>query len=265
MFEAFDLPAELERFRDATLPGVLVLDCEREFESMPTDWVYELALFTEAIEPVRYPASWVPEDAPAPLRRLVTEEITIGLSGDGGVVRTTQTDPPIVFVKPRLSGAPDAFVEFLIAEAIVEIDLGHPEHFLGFFEATYPRLQTAVGGDPQLAYHLGVALYAGWRGLGTRDRFAGWGDSYPYLHEAWTDAGDRLASRVDDLPASTADGRVSFADACELACSAIKHRLAIPNPFAALDVSAYREQGAPFAIRWVERTLEALDDTGGAG
>jgi hypothetical protein len=54
-------------------------------------------------------------------------------------------------------------------------------------------------------------------------------------------------------------GRTEFADAAELACSAIKHGLDVPSPFAPPDAEAYRDHGAEFAVRWAETVFEATD------
>lgn len=263
MFTERDLADDVVDLRDELVPTLLVLDVEKEFEAMPAEWVYDLAIVTESIDPLSYPPDWVPADAPNALRRLTDSEPRIGLPGDGGVTWTAQTDPPLVFVKPRLAGAPADFVDFLVVEAIQQIALGQPEHALGFFAERYLDLQTAVGGDPELAFGLSVALTEGWRGLETRAEFRTWADSWPRLHEAWADAGNRLEERVSELPQLVADGTLGFVDATELACSAIKHDLELPPPFAALDVAAYREQGAAFAVRWAAETVSGEDTVPG--
>jgi len=55
-----------------------------------------------------------------------------------------------------------------------------------------------------------------------------------------------------------ARGETTFPAATELACSAIKHDLDLPAPFAALDTLAYRDHGAEYAVRWAEKTVAAL-------
>jgi hypothetical protein len=100
-------------------------------------------------------------------------------------------------------------------------------------------------------------LYDGYLGLHTRPIFADWADEQPELSDAWVDAGERLEPRLADLSSDVASGRTGFGDAAELACSAIKHDVEVPTPFAALDTGAYREHGAPFAVQWAERVLDA--------
>lgn len=259
MFQPYGLRDDLGVLRDDHVPDLQVLECEDEFEAMPSDWLYELALVTEAFEPATVPDEWIPADAPDVLRRLTDEEPAIGLPGDGGVTWTRQTDPALVFVKPRLSGAPPDFRDFLVAEAILQCHLDHPETFLKFFGEEYHALQGAAEGDPDLAYRLGVSLFEGWQGLRTRGRFRDWAEAYPRLHGAWDDAGARLGGRIEELPALLASGSMKFGAATELACSAIKHDLELPPPFGALDVGAFREHGATYAVRWTEKTIAQLD------
>ena len=57
-----------------------------------------------------------------------------------------------------------------------------------------------------------------------------------------------------------ARGRTEFAAATEYACSAVKHGLDLPAPFAALDTSAYAEYGPEYAVRWAEKTFAELRD-----
>jgi hypothetical protein len=85
-------------------------------------------------------------------------------------------------------------------------------------------------------------------------------DERAVLGEAWQDAGSRLESRLVDLSREVARGETEFADAAELACSGVKHGVELPSPFAALATDAYRERGAPFAVRWAEKTFEALSE-----
>jgi hypothetical protein len=202
----------------------------------------------------------VPADAPEALAGVAGGEFTLGAPGDGGVTWTRQTDPPTVFVKPRLEGSPEAFVDFLLAEAFVEIGLGLPEHFLGFFEAQYRALDDAVPLSPADTYQLAVALFDAYVGLHSRDVFESWAGEYPRLYAQWIDAGERLEPRLSGLSEDIAMGRTDFADAAEFACSAVKHTLDIPTPFSALDTTAYREHGSAFAVRWAEKTFAALED-----
>jgi len=57
-----------------------------------------------------------------------------------------------------------------------------------------------------------------------------------------------------------ARGETGFATAAELACSAVRHGLDLPAPFAALDSPAYERHGADFAVRWAEKTFQELRD-----
>jgi hypothetical protein len=259
MFDRRELSGEGARIRDEHAPEALVFDVARDFETLPPSVAENLLAVVESVEPLSYDESWVPEDAPEVLSRLAGDSFTVGAPGDGGVPWTRQTTPPAVFVKPRLAGSPEGFVRFLIAEALVEIGLGTPEHFLGFFEDAYPSLADAVPLSPDETYQLAAALHTAHAGLSTRGVFAGWEDTYPDLHAEWVDAGERLEPRLGDLPRDVAVGRTDFADAAELACSAVKHDVELPAPFDALDTVAYREHGAAFAVRWAERTFEALE------
>ena len=259
MFHHVGLQSDLEALRDDLACDVRVIECNREFEAMPEDWVAELAFITDSIEPVTYPASWVPADAPEALHRYVRTDPAIGLPGDGGVTWTVQTTPPLVIVKPRLMGAPADFRDFLVAEAILQLSLGHAETALAFFGEEYPRLHEATGGNGDLAYRLAVSLYDCWQGLDTREHVRGWETEYPRLHEAWDDAGSHLQPRINSIPSLLDDRSLRFGEATELACSAIRHDLELPAPYAALDVDAYHERGAAFAVRWAERILDQLD------
>lgn len=259
MFTAHHLTPELEELRDELLPSALVLECEQEFEAMPEDWVYELALITESFDPLSHPEEWIPTDAPPSVGRLADGEPSIGMPGDGGISWTAQTEPPLVFLKPRLQGVPEGFRDFLIAEALLQCSLGLPEEPVGWLGEEYPAFQEAAGGAPDAAYRLAAALMEGWNGLETRDHFATWESGYPGLHHAWVDAGDRLVERIDSLPRLVANGTLSFVDATELACSAIKHELALPSPYDALDEDAFREHGPAFAIRWTAETVGESD------
>jgi hypothetical protein len=261
MFTDRELTAEVAAVRDAHAPDALVLDCARDFETLPPAQAEELGLVTESLEPASYPAEWLPDDAPDLLRQYASDEFTVGAPGDGGVAWTHQTTPPVVLVKPRLAGSPDAFVDFLLAEALVEVGLELPEHFLGFFGERYRDLAVAAEGrlDPTGTYQLAAALYDAYLGLHTREAFADWTDGHPDLFDAWVDAGERLEPRLADLSTELARGETGFGDAAELACAAIKHGQAPPTPFGALATDAYREYGADYAVRWAEKTFDRLD------
>ncbi len=113
---------------------------------------------------------------------------------------------------------------------------------------------------PADVFQIANALFDAWVGLHTRDAFASWEAEHPRLFDAWTDAGDRLEGRLGDLPAEVARGETDFASATEYACSAIRHGLDLPAPFSALDTAAYRERGAPYAVKWAEKTFAAMAD-----
>ena len=259
MFERRSLSGELAAVRADHAPDVIVLDVDSDFETLPPAAAEDLGLLVDALDPAAHPAAWVPDDAPRPLHRYAGSDFTIGLPGDGTVTWTRQTDPPIVLCKARAEGTPDAFLDFLIAEALVQVGLDAPESFLPFFGDRYPDLQAAVALDPASAYQIAAALYDGWLGLQTRPIFESWADDRPGLYDAWVDAGDRLRDRVDGLPGAIARGETDFADATELACAAIKHGLDLPAPFAALDTTAYIDYGADYAVRWTAKTFEADD------
>jgi hypothetical protein len=260
MFAERDLPPELEAVRETTVPGALVLDCERDFETLPPAQAETLGMFVDSLDPVSYPEAWLPDDAPEALVRFAGEEFTVGMPGDGGVTWTRQTDPPTVFVKARTRGSPEAFLDFLVGEALVEAGLGLPEHFLGFFEESYPDLRSATPLSSADTYQLAVALYDAYLGRFTCSEFREWEGDHPRLHEAWLDAGERLQPRLDDLSREVATGRTEFAAAAELACSGVKHDLDLPTPFGALDTEAYVDAGPEYAVAWARKTFDQLTD-----
>ncbi len=253
MFSERALSDAVGAVREAHAPDALVLDCERDFETLPPDGREALAVLTESITPVDYGESWLPADAPELLRRLVGPDLVVGTPGDGSVGWTEQTDPPLVFVKPRVEGSPDDFVAFLVAEALVEVGLDLPEQFLGFFRDSYPAFAAALDADPTEVYQIAHACYTAYVGLHTREVFERWADEHPELHGAWADAGERLQPRLDGLPDAVSRGETAFGDAAELACSGVKHGLDLPAPFDALADERYREHGASYAVAWAER------------
>jgi hypothetical protein len=259
MFDRRDLSDELAAVRDEHAPDALVFDTERDFETLDPAIAESLGPLCEALDPVSHPAEWLPTDAPEVLTNYASGSFTAGMPGDGGVAWTTQTHPPTVFVKPRLAGSPAPFIDFLVAEALVEIGLDEPEQFLGFFGERYRDLDEATSLGPAGTYQLAAALYDAYLGRATHDIFADWDDDHPALHAAWTDAGERLAPRLEDLPSEIAAGETAFPAAAELACSAVKHGLDIPTPFGALDTRAYREYGPDYAVEWAEKTFAELD------
>ncbi|WP_331235325.1 DUF7089 family protein [Natronorarus salvus] len=260
MFRERGLNDELEAVRAAHAPETLVLDCEADFESLPPEALDELALVTRELHPVSYPTEWLPERTPDPLRRFAGSDLVIGLPEGGSVIWTRQTEPPLCLVKARVQGAPEGFVDFLVANALVEVGLELPESFLGFFGERYTDLVEALAFSPASSYQVAAALYQGWIGLHTRETFAGWADEFRTLHDEWVDAGERLEPRLDDLSTEVATGETDFAEATEYACGAIRHDLDLPTPFSALDTEAYREYGAEYAVRWAEKTVAALGE-----
>jgi len=255
MFEERTLPEDVAAVRAAHAPEALVLDCGTDFETLPPAQAEDLGLLAESLDPASYPESWLPEDAPELLRRYASTDFTIGMPGDGSVAWTRQTVPPTVFVKARVQGSPDEFVDFLIAEALVEIGSDDPEHFLAFFGERYADLDAALPFDAGSVYQIAAALYDAYRGLYTRDVFAEWVEDRPRLFEAWQDAGERIEPRLDGLPSAIAREETDFAEAAEFACSAVKHGLELPAPFAALDTGTYRDHGADYAVTWAEKTF----------
>jgi hypothetical protein len=260
MFERRSLPDDVAAVREANAPESLVLDVANDFETLPPAAAEDLGLLVDALDPASYPAEWLPDDAPAPLVRYAGPDFTVGMPGDGTVSWTRQTVPPCVLVKYRAKGTPEPFLDFLIAAALVEVGTDAPEHFLPFFGEAYRDLDAAVPLGPGDVYQIAAALFDAWVGLTTRETFAAWDDELPRLHAAWVDAGERLTGRLTDLPHEVATGKTDFADATELACSAVKHGLDLPTPFSALDAAAYREYGADYAVRWAEKTFEKLQE-----
>ena len=259
MFEPRSLTGELAGVRTEHAPDALVLDCERDFETLDPAVAESLGPLVDGLDPITYPDEWLPPKAPDVLHRYAADGFTIGMPGDGGVVWTAQTTPKTILVKPRLRGSPDAFVDFLLADALVEAGLDFPEHFLGFFDSSCSDLAAATPLDSTGTYQLAAALYDAFCGLHTREVFMGWEDDRPRLHDAWIDAGERLEPRLAALSNEVATGDTAFPAAAELACSGVKHDLDLPTPFGALDTRAYREYGPEYAIEWTERTFEKLD------
>ncbi|MFC4552130.1 MULTISPECIES: DUF7089 family protein [Halorussus] len=260
MFEERSLPEDVAGVREAHAPDAVVLDCGSDFETLAPAQAEDLGLLVDALDPLSYPEEWLPEDVPALLRRFASSDFTVGMPGDGSVAWTRQTAPPVVLVKARVQGSPGTFVDFLVAEALVGVGTGHPEHFLGFFGERYRELDAALPFDSGSVYQIAAALYDAYLGLHTRETFAEWDEDgsepRPRLHEAWVDAGERIEPRLSRLPASMARDETDFADAAEFACSAVKHGLDVPAPFAALDTEAYRDHGAAYAVKWAEKTFD---------
>jgi hypothetical protein len=272
MFEERSLPQDLAAVQEAHAPDALVLDCETDFESLSPERAEDLGLLVDALDPLASPAEWLPEDSPELLRRFASTDFVVGMPGDGSVAWTRQTEPPVAFVKARVQGSPEGFVDFLIAEALVQVGTGLPEHFLGFFEERYRDLDAALPLDSGSVYQVATALYDAYLGLHTREVFANWAgdrhdaddspstddrlDAHPRLFEAWQDAGERVQPRLEGLPTAMARDETDFADAAEFACAAVKHGLDLPAPFGALDTRAYRDHGADYAVTWAEQTFD---------
>ncbi|MFW5973840.1 MAG: DUF7089 family protein [Natrialbaceae archaeon] len=258
MFTERDLSESVEAVRDRHAPDALVLDVDRDFETLPPAQAEELGLVVDALDPVTYPTAWLPPGTPEPLIEYAGAEFTVGMPGDGGVAWTRQTEPPVVLYKPRLDGSPESFVDFLLAEALVEVGLDEPEHFLGFFADQYVEFADVTREvlEPAGTYQLAAACYDAYLGLQTRDVFAGWEGP---LFEAWVDAGERLEPRLADLAGVIARGERTFPEAAELACNAVKHAVEIPPPFDALDSAVYLEHGPSFAVEWADRVADTLD------
>jgi len=253
VFSERSLSDAVAAVRAAHAPDALVLDAERDFETLSPAVAEDLLLLTDSLPPLAYERAWLPEDAPALLDRLAGSDLTVGTPGDGSVVWTRQTEPPVVLVKPRIEGSPDPFVSFLLAEALVEAGSDVPEHFLGFFRERYPDFDAALDAAPGATYQVAHACYEAYVGLRTHEVFRAWETENPDLHEAWGDAGARLRPRLGGLPGEVARGETDFADAAELACSAVKHDLEPPAPFTPLAGLAYRDHGAAFAVEWARR------------
>ncbi|QZY00867.1 DUF7089 family protein [Halobaculum rubrum] len=272
-FERRTLAPPVATVREAYAPECVVLDAGADFETLPPEAAEELGLLVDALDPAAYPAEWLPDDAPAQLRRYAGSDFTIGMPGDGTVVWTRQTTPPTIIAKKRAEGTPEDFLAFLLAEAFVELSLDVPEHFLPFFGESYRDLAAATPLAPNETYQLAAALFDAWVGVQTREVFRSWADdadtdagigteplSNPEIHAAWVDAGDRLVGRLENLPSEVARGDLSFTAATEYACAAVKHDLDLPAPFSALDTAAYRDHGPSYAVRWAEKTFEKLGE-----
>ena len=274
MFSPRSLDDDLAAVRDRYAPGSPVLDVGSDFETLPPAAAEDLGLFVDALDPASYPVEWLPEAVPDLLRKHAGPAFTVGLPGDGTVVRTTQTDPPAVLVKRRAEGTPEDFLAFLVAERLVQIGCEPPlpESFLPFFGERYRDLDAAIrrpdpetdesttGFGPTDVFQVANALFDAWVGLHTRDAFASWEEEYPRLFDAWVDAGERLSGRLGGLSGEVARGDTEFPSATEYACSAVRHDLDLPAPYGALDTAAYRERGPAYAVAWAEKTFAALVD-----
>lgn len=286
MFSPRPLDDDLEAVRDHHAPESPVLDVDADFETLPPAAAEDLGLFVDGLSPASFPVEWLPGEVPELLRTYAGPTFTVGLPGAGTAVRTTQTDPQTVLVKRRAEGTPDDFLAFLIADRLVQIDVSPasgslpsdipgsrlPESFLPFFGEHYPDLDAAIrrpdpdtsasttGQGPNDVFQVATALFDAWIGLYTRDVFASWDGTRPRLFDAWIDAGDRLEGRLGELPGEVARGKIDFASATEYACSAVRHGLDLPAPFAALDTAAYRDRGAPYAVTWAEKTFASMAD-----
>ncbi|MFC7187697.1 DUF7089 family protein [Halorubrum yunnanense] len=284
MFTSRPLDDDLDAVREDHAPGAPVLDVDADFETLPPASAEDLGLFVDDLSPAAFPTEWLADEVPELLRRYAGPAFTVGLPGDGTVVRTTQTDPQTVLVKKRAEGTPDDFLAFLIADRLVQVGASPspgsvpeetlsdrlPESFLPFFGKRYSDLDAAVrrpdpdtgasttGHGPTDVFQVAAALFDAWVGLYTRDVFASWEGRRPRLFDAWLDAGDRLEGRLGGLPGEVARGETEFAGATEYACSAVRHGLDLPAPFAALDTAAYRDRGAPYAVKWAEKTFQSM-------
>jgi len=256
MFDDRDLAPEVSAVRDAHAPDALVLDSDGDFETLPPAALDDLGGRVDDIDPAGYDPSWLLGDAPELLARCAGPDLTVGMPGDGAVAWTVQTDPPAVIVKPRIEGSPAEFVDFLIAEALVEIGAGVPEQFLGLFGAQYADFAAALDAAPGTTYQVAAAVCDAYRGLHTSPVFANWGGERDRLFAAWSDAGAQLQPRLDDLMADVARGDTDFGDAAELACAGVKHGLDVPAPFGALAVEAFRDHGAEYAVRWAQKVRD---------
>ncbi|EMA68508.1 DUF7089 family protein [Halorubrum kocurii] len=286
MFATRPLDDDLDAVREAHASNSPVLDVDADFETLPPAAAEDLGLFVDGLSPASFPVEWLPDEVPDLLRKYAGQTFTVGLPGDGTVVRTTQTDPQSVLVKRRAEGTPDHFLAFLIADRLVQIgvdpapgslpdgvpDSRLPDSFLPFFGERYRDLDAAIrrpdpdtgasttGMGPSDVFQIATALFDAWVGLYTRDAFASWDGTRPRLFDAWLDAGDRLEGRLGDLAGEVARGETEFAGATEYACSAVRHGLDLPAPFAALDTAAYRDRGAPYAVTWAEKTVASMVD-----
>lgn len=284
MFSPRALDDDLSAIRDRHAPGSPVIDVDAEFETLPPAAAEDLGLFVDDLDPASSPTEWLPDDAPELLRQYAGPAFTIGLPGAGTVLRTTQTSPQAVLLKRRADGTPDDFLAFLIADRLVQVGIEPapgtvaspaesndrlPETFLPFFGPRYADLDAAVrrpdgaadassAFGPTDVFQVAAALFDAWIGLYTRDVFASWEGEFPRLFDAWTDAGKRLEGRLADLPGEVARGETAFPSATEYACSAVRHGLDLPAPFAALDTAAYRDRGAAYAVKWAEKTFASM-------
>ena len=265
MFDPYELDDNLAAVREEHASDALVLDVANDFETIPPALAEDLGLFADGLDPTSHPAEWLPDDAPSALVAYAGSDFTVGMAGDGTVTWTRQTTPPTVLVKARAASTPAEFRRFLLAEAFVGLGTDAPEHFLPFFGAAYRDLDAAVPLGPGGVYQIAAALYDAWLGLQTRASFRAWEDTHPRLFDAWADAGSRLEGRLSTLPRAVARGGTSFPEATEYACSAVKHDLDLPAPFAALDTQAFVEYGAEYGVQWAETTFEKLEPAADGG
>lgn len=247
------LSGAVRTVRERHAPDALVLDAASPFETLSEAALDELATLADGYSPHEYDPDWLPADAPALLHRVASGEAPVGAPGDGAVAWTTTTTPPAVIVKPRVEGSPEAFVDLLVAEALVAAGAELPEHFLGLFGDRYADLATAMDTDPATTYQVAAACTTAYRGLHVRPVLADWADDLEHLHEAYVEAGEGIRPRVQGLTEAVASGETGLGDAAELACAAVRHGITPPAPFAALADERYREHGAEYAVAWAER------------
>jgi len=142
MFSERSLSPAVAAVREQYAPETTVLSCEQDFETLPPAVAEDLGLLADSLDPASYPAEWLPEHAPTALEQYAGPAFTIGMPGDGTVVWTQQTEPPTVLLKQRAEGTPDAFLDFLIAEALVKTGCEVPEQFLPFSVSSMPSWPT---------------------------------------------------------------------------------------------------------------------------
>src|SRR6056297_2259635 len=123
MFTERTLRDDVEAVRAAHAPDCLVVNADADFETIPPAAAEDLGLLADTLDPATYPSEWLPDDAPALLVRYAGGTFTIGMPGDGTVVWTRQTSPPTVVAKKRAEGTPEEFLDFLFAEAFVQLGL----------------------------------------------------------------------------------------------------------------------------------------------
>ena len=85
MFTETSLADPVAAIREQHAPDALVLDCDRDFETMASAQAEDLGLLVDSLDPVSCPDGWLPPAAPDVLVRYASTAFTVGLPGDASL------------------------------------------------------------------------------------------------------------------------------------------------------------------------------------